>query len=84
MMFHNYVSYDEYQFIAIWIKIFQMTLGRFRNVMNCVAFRTFKFLPACVFISETKRIVAICFHKKALFVFRKTALQYKNIATKMT
>lgn len=62
----------------------QITLGRFRDVKNCVAFQTSKFVCACVFISEIKRIVAVSFYKKALFIFKKTALCARVFATKMT
>lgn len=62
----------------------QVTLGRSRNVKNCVAFQASKLVYACVFISETKRIVAVSFHKKALFIFKKDSFANKSFATKMT
>lgn len=60
----------------------QVTLGRFRNVKNCAAFQASKLVYACVFISETKRIVAVSFHKKALFIFKKTDLPTKVLQLK--
>lgn len=62
----------------------QMTVDRFRNIMNCVAFLTSKFdgavrvcacMCASVFVSEIKKIVALLYSPKALFVFKKTALR---------
>lgn len=58
----------------------QMTINELRNIMNCVAFQTSNF-HVCGFISETKGIVAF-FHKKALFIFKKTALHAKILQLK--
>lgn len=70
----------------------QMTVGIFKNVINCVVFLNSKFECACVCVGvhvclyqKIKSIVAPFYSQKVLFIFKKTAcFPCKNFATEMT